>query len=88
MCSQTILRIVKRSLGGGSFCYVDCNKEAESWQDMFLMSQCRHHINANSTFSWWGAWLGQYADSITIVPKAFVSTMETKDIYPEKWIKL
>lgn len=78
----------KKKLGGGSFCYVDCNKGAESWQDMFLMSQCRHHINANSTFSWWGAWLGQYADSITIVPKAFVSTMETKDIYPEKWIKL
>lgn len=78
----------KKMLGGGSFCYVDCNKGAESWQDMFLMSQCRHHINANSTFSWWGAWLGQYADSITIVPKAFVSTMKTKDVYPEKWIKL
>lgn len=78
----------RKTFGESGFHFIDCNSGLDSWQDMFLMSKCHHHINANSTFSWWGAWLCAYADSITIVPKAFISTMETKDIYPDSWIKL
>lgn len=68
--------------------YVTCNTGTNSWRDMELMSLCHHHINANSTFSWWGAWLCKYDDSITICPSKFIRTVETKDFYPEKWIKM
>ena len=41
----------------GRAVYVDWNRGEESWQDMILMSYCRSAVIANSTFSWWGAWL-------------------------------
>jgi len=78
----------KSRFGSSDFHYIDCNAGMDSWQDMYLMTRCRHHINANSTFSWWGAWLCTYPDSITIVPKRFRADIITKDIYPERWVKL
>lgn len=61
-----------------------------SMVDMEIMSKCDHHIIANSTFSWWGAWLANskkvVAPSVWFGPDA--RGLETKDIYPEKWIKL
>lgn len=68
--------------------FVDCNKGNDSWKDIFLMSNCKHNINSNSTFSWWGAWFNQSLDKIVIVPKYFVNLLETKDFYPESWIKI
>ena len=67
--------------------YVVCNTGKNSWRDMYLMTLCKHHINANSTFSWWGAWLSQ-KKGYTICPKSFIRTIETKDIYPQDWIKI
>lgn len=63
----------------------NCNKN--SWKDMYLMSQCKHNINANSTFSWWAAWLNSNENKIIIVPKRFNNT-DTSDIYPKNWLKL
>jgi hypothetical protein len=68
--------------------YVTCNSGINSWRDMSLMSLCRHHINANSTFSWWAAWLSPHKDGITIRPKYFQKDKETKDFYPDRWIEL
>jgi hypothetical protein len=67
--------------------YVDCNSGENSWRDMYLMSLCKHHINANSTFSWWGAWLSN-KNGVTICPKMFLRTVVTNDIYPERWVKI
>lgn len=78
----------KQKFGIDGFKYINCNQGTDAWQDMYLMTRCRNHINANSSFSWWGAWLSHFENGCTICPMAFISTMNTKDIYPEEWIKI
>lgn len=70
------------------FTIVDCNDEKNAWQDMYLMTQCTHNIVANSSFSWWGAWLNQHDNKEIIAPKKWINTKEMKDICPENWIRL
>lgn len=77
----------KAQLNAPNIFFIDCNSGMDSWRDMYLMSICKHHINANSTFSWWGAWLAK-KDGITICPKEFIRNVRTKDIYPDQWIKM
>ena len=52
------------------------------------MSMCNHHIVANSSFSWWGAWLGQSPESITIAPNQWFAGGKQTSIVPSNWIKL
>jgi hypothetical protein len=66
--------------------YIEHNKGEDSWQDMYLMSQCKHHIIANSTFSWWGAWLNSNKNKIVVAPCKYDTTTEATDIYPKEWI--
>jgi len=65
------------------------NKKSESYNDMRLMSLCRHHIIANSSFSWWGAWLNPRQDKIVIAPDAWFSdTSFSQEAVPDTWLKL
>lgn len=65
------------------------NRGADSYRDMQLMSLCRHHIIANSSFSWWGAWLNPKPDKIVVAPMQwFVNNRPTDDLIPESWIRL
>lgn len=72
---------------------VTCIKGSEDkdCEDLALISKCKHHIIANSSFSWWGAWLNPRKDKIVIGPKIWFRNApkaDTKDIFPEEWIKL
>lgn len=77
---------VKVNLPLANAVYIDWNKGKDSWQDMMLMSHCRHHIMCNSTFSWWGAWLNPRKDKIVLVPERWFQHIETPYIYPKQWI--
>jgi hypothetical protein len=69
--------------------YIDHNHGAESYNDMRLMSLCQHHIIANSSFSWWGAWLNASSNKIVIAPKKwFANNNNVKDLLPIDWITL
>jgi len=69
--------------------YVDHNKSVESYNDMHLMSLCKHHIIANSSFSWWGAWLNARSEKIVIVPRVwFQDGKNTQDLIPHNWVQL
>ena len=64
--------------------YVDWNVGDKSVFDMYLMSQCKGNILANSTFSYWGARLGR--DNVVVYPKKWFNTMESPHIFPQNWI--
>lgn len=68
--------------------FVNHNVGKDSWQDMFLMSQCKHNIIANSSFSWWGAWLNDNPEKIVIAPRKFMNVGNSSDIIPSTWIKI
>ena len=64
----------------------------EDWEQMLLMSCCDHHIIANSTFSWWGAYFNNKPGKLVCYPKKWFNSEPhnagTVDLFPEGWVKL
>jgi hypothetical protein len=75
-------------VGGKSF-FVSCNTGPQSYQDMHLMSLCRHNIIANSTFSWWAAWLNSNTNKVIIAPSKWFnnSRIDSSDVCPTNWLR-
>lgn len=87
-CFSNDIEFCKNNFKDEDFIFVDCNNEYNAWMDMMLMSMCKHNIIANSSFSWWGAWLNSNQDKIVVAPKKWLNTKEMKDICPEEWIRI
>lgn len=76
------------NFGDSSVYFIDENKGKFSYVDMQLMSYCKHNILANSSFSWWGAWLNNNKNKIVIAPAKWFYNEDVRDILPDTWIKL
>lgn len=75
-------------LGQYKLFFVDWNKRETSFRDMELMSYCRNNIIANSTFSWWGAWLNEHSEKIVVAPSQWMRSGGWDDIIPEGWVRV
>jgi glycosyl transferase family 11 len=81
---------VKANITSGlSMTFVE-NAGRQAYEDIFLMSLCQHNIIANSSFSWWGAWLNANPQKVVIAPSRWFNEAkaDTRDLLPAQWIKL
>lgn len=79
---------VRENLHEENMTVVDCNNESNAIFDMYLMSQCDGNIVANSSFSWWGAWLNQHPSKLVLSPYKWRNRHDVRDSICTDWIKI
>jgi hypothetical protein len=78
----------EKKIGGEDAEVIDWNADRPE-RDLTLMRACQHAVVANSSFSWWGAWLGDGGERIVIAPRVwFQSRSDSEEIVPDRWLKL
>jgi hypothetical protein len=73
------------------FTFVRCDDKLQDWEQMLIMSLCGHNIIANSTFSWWGAYLNESEHKMVCYPKLWFSEdslHNTADMFPPQWAEI
>ena len=78
----------KQNLKGENVKFISHNSGSNSYLDMYLMSLCKHFVIANSTFSWWAAWLAENKKKKVIIPSPWIKGSKCKGLYPKDWIVL
>ena len=79
----------REHLADSDMVIVDANQPGAGQDELRLMAACRHHVIANSSLSWWGAWLATSIDQIVVAPKPWFSkTPDTPDLFPSGWVAL
>jgi hypothetical protein len=70
--------------------YVDADNNLSDYEQLIAMSKCKHNIIANSSFSWWGAWLNTNKDKLVICPPEWTEPgkYNTDSLFPNSWIRL
>lgn len=77
-----------RQSGSVDFTVIEGTTEETGYIDLMLMSRCRSHIIANSSFSWWGAWLNDREDKCVIAPEKWLNTCECRDIFTPDMVRI
>ena len=74
----------------GCIRFIEHTDSNTNHDDLYLMSLCKHNILANSTFSWWGAWLGNKVSRIVVAPNEWFAAAEKKDEHPglKEWLRV
>jgi hypothetical protein len=87
---QIIINGLQEQFPGCRFVKID--HEIVDWEQLLMMSLCRHNIIANSSFSWWGAYFNSYEDKIICYPDLWfgptLANKDVRDLFPETWIKI
>lgn len=79
---------ISSMIGDKEIVFVDWNKGRESFRDMQLMSMCHYNIIANSSFSWWGAWLNNHKDKVILAPEKWMNKPLVNDPICEDWKRI
>jgi len=89
--SDVTITINKLKESFTQFVFERASPELQDWEQMLLMSCCKYNIIANSTFSWWGAYLNTDIDKIVCYPSLWFgpdAKHNTKDLFPNEWVKI
>jgi len=81
---------VKQNIKTKDTIFFVSSPQIKDFEEMYLISICKHNIIANSSFSWWGAWLNKNSNKVIVAPKKWVvdPSVDTKDICPSSWVRI
>lgn len=91
-CEHKVGNIIQDLKKEFTYNFLKVSDNIPDWKQLMLMSLCKHHIIANSTFSWWGAYMCENSDKIVCTPSKWfdndLTNQNTKDLCPDSWVTI